>query len=63
VTTELTQAEKCGLLMVKLQSPLPNFFSPRVSAVHSGRVFRTALPDNNHENSRAAINGCAIYAG
>jgi hypothetical protein len=25
VTTELTQAEKCGLLMVKLQSPLPNF--------------------------------------
>jgi hypothetical protein len=35
----------------------------RVSAVHSGRVFRTALPDNNHENSRAAINACAIYAG
>jgi hypothetical protein len=27
VTTELTQAEKCGLLMVKLQSQLPNFRS------------------------------------
>jgi hypothetical protein len=49
VTTELTQAEKCGLLMVKLQSPLPTLFSPRVSAVHSGRVFRTALPDNNRK--------------
>jgi hypothetical protein len=35
VTTELTQAEKCGLLMVKLQSPLPTL---------SNHVFQRSIP-------------------
>jgi hypothetical protein len=61
VTTELTRAEKCGLLMVKLQSPLPTL---------SNHVFQRSVPagffaprfPTTTENSRAAINGCAIYA-
>jgi hypothetical protein len=36
-------------------------FSPRVSAFHPGRVHRAVLPDNDHENSRAAINGSTFY--